>query len=71
MVDLFKGAHKSPAFTAINLTGDSLTVADFSIGAWMVYGGQAGFPLDRYPEIPRWYAALAALPGWRKAVPPA
>jgi glutathione S-transferase len=53
------------------VTGDSLTVADFSIGAWMVYGGQAGFPLDNYPEITRWYAGLVALPAWKKAVPPA
>ena len=49
------------------VTGDDLTVADLSIGAWMVYGGQAGFPLDDYPEITRWYASVVALPAWRKA----
>ena len=49
------------------VTGDTLTVADISIGAWMVYGGQAGFPLDAYPEITRWYASIVALPAWRKA----
>ena len=53
------------------VTGDTLTVADFSIAAWMVYGGQAGFPLDPYPEITRWYAGIVALPAWKKAVPPA
>ena len=51
------------------LAGDTLTVADASVGAWMVYGGQAGYPLDAYPEIPRWYAQLVALPSWGKAVP--
>lgn len=49
--------------------GDSLTVADFSLGAWMAYAGPAGFPLDGYPEITRWYAGLAALPAWKKALP--
>lgn len=53
------------------LTGERLTVADISIGAWMVYGEQAGFPLDEYLEITRWYAGLAALPGWKKSVLPA
>jgi glutathione S-transferase len=52
------------------VAGDALTVADFSIGAWMVYGEQAGFPLESYPEITRWYAGLAALPGWQKALAP-
>lgn len=51
------------------VTGDAFTVADISIGAWMVYGSQAGFPLDKYPEITRWYASIAALPAWQKAVP--
>jgi glutathione S-transferase len=53
------------------LAGDMLTVADISVGSWMVYAGQAGFPLDEYPAITRWYADLAALPAWQKAVPPA
>ena len=49
------------------VTGNALTVADFSIGAWMVYGGHAGFPLDPYPEITRWYASVVALSAWKKA----
>lgn len=53
------------------VTGSALTLADLSIGSWMVYGGQAGYPLDAYPEIPRWYAQLVSLPAWKKAMPPA
>jgi glutathione S-transferase len=53
------------------VTGDRLTVADFSLGAWLVYADPAGLPLDDHPEIVRWYAALAALPGWRRALPSA
>jgi glutathione S-transferase len=51
------------------VAGDSLTVADFSLGAGLVYAVPAGIPLDAYPEIARWYADLAALPGWQKALP--
>ena len=53
------------------LAGDMLTVADISVASWMVYAGQADYPLDEYPEIARWYASLAALPAWQKAVSPA
>jgi glutathione S-transferase len=51
------------------VAGDTLTVADVSLGAWMVYAEEAGYPLDGYPAIVRWYAMLAALPGWRRALP--
>ncbi len=51
------------------VAGDALTVADVSLAAWMVYADEAGYPLDAYPEIARWYAALAALPGWQRALP--
>lgn len=52
------------------VAGDALTVADFSLGAGLVYARPARIPLDPYPEIVRWYDALAALPGWRDALPP-
>jgi glutathione S-transferase len=52
------------------VTGERLTVADFALGAWLVHARPAGLPLDGYPEIVRWYAALAALPGWQRALPP-
>jgi glutathione S-transferase len=51
------------------VAGDALTVADVSLGAWMVYAEEAGYPLDEYRAIVRWYGALAALPGWRRALP--
>ena len=53
------------------VTGDRLTVADFSLGAWMVYAEPAGFPLEEDPEITRWYAGLMTLPAWKQALPPA
>src|ERR1700724_3020514 len=37
------------------VTGDTLTVADFSLGAPMNYAEMAHFPLDSYREITRWF----------------
>jgi glutathione S-transferase len=50
------------------VTGDDLTLADLSLGAWMVHAADAGYPLDGYREIARWYAALAALPAWTRSI---
>jgi glutathione S-transferase len=52
------------------VTGDQLTVADFSLGAWLVYADPAGLPLGGHPEIVRWYAELCTLPAWQRALPP-
>jgi len=48
------------------VTGDDLTIADFSLGAPLNYAEMARFPLQPYGEIRRWFAALAALPAWRR-----
>ncbi|MBS0472669.1 MAG: glutathione S-transferase family protein [Proteobacteria bacterium] len=48
--------------------GDTLTVADISLGATLVRGDEAGVPLGEYRGIQRWRADIAALPGWRAAV---
>jgi glutathione S-transferase len=52
------------------ITGDALTVADFSIGAWLNYAQMAGYPIDGCTDIQRWYAALAELPAWRASIVP-
>ena len=51
------------------VTGDTLTVADFGLGGPLMYAAPAAIPIANYPEIARWYAALAELPGWKKATP--
>ena len=43
------------------VTGDTLTTADFALGAGMVYAQQAGIPVADYPEIVRWYDVLLRL----------
>jgi glutathione S-transferase len=47
------------------VTGDALTVADFSLGAVMNLAEMAHFPMAPYAQIKRWYATLSALPAWR------
>jgi glutathione S-transferase len=46
------------------LVGDKLTIADFSIGGMIPNALAVGLSIDQFPEISRWYAQLAALPGW-------
>jgi glutathione S-transferase len=57
------------------VTGDKLTIVDFSIAAPLVYAEKAHLPLGDYGEIRRWYGAVSALPAWQQtvtaSVPPA
>ena len=50
------------------VTGETLTLADFSIGASMNLGDMAHYPIAQYAEIKRWYASLRALPAWQKTL---
>jgi glutathione S-transferase len=46
------------------LVSNQLTIADFSIGGMIPNALAVGLSIDQFPEISRWYAQLAALPGW-------
>jgi glutathione S-transferase len=50
------------------VTGDALTLADFSLGSPLHYAAQGRFPLEPYAEIRRWHAGLMALPAWQKTI---
>jgi len=50
------------------LTGDRLTIADFSVGALVPTAVRLGLPVDRFPDVGRWYETLAELPAWRDAL---
>jgi glutathione S-transferase len=50
------------------LIGERLTIADFSIGAFVPSAARMGLPVARFPEIGRWYESLAKLPAWRDAL---
>jgi glutathione S-transferase len=51
--------------------GNTLTLADFSLGAWLNMAQPARFPLEQYMKIKRWHASLMELPAWRSALAPA
>lgn len=50
------------------VTGDTLTLADFALGAPLNYAGEGCFPLEPYGEIRRWHADLMTLPAWKKTI---
>ena len=50
------------------VTGDTLTLADFALGAPLNYAAEGRFPLASYPEIRRWHASLMTLPAWQKTI---
>lgn len=49
------------------VAGESLTVADISLGAALVSADQAKMPIEPFRGIQRWRTDLASLPGWSKA----
>ena len=50
------------------VTGEKLTLADFSLGASMNLAEMAHYPVAQYAQIKRWYATLRALPSWQKTL---
>src|SRR5207253_4352895 len=50
------------------LCGDELTLADFSVGAWLNYAERAAYPIDELGQVRRWYAGLVELPAWRESI---
>ena len=55
------------------LAGNDLTIADFSVGAWVPNAQRLELPIAKYTEIMRWYDGLASLPAWQASLvrPPA
>jgi len=54
------------------ITGDTLTLADFSVGAMsaLVLSKSSRVPLEDYPKIKSWYLRLEAIPEWAASGPP-
>ena len=50
------------------VTGDTPTVADFSLAAPLNYTQMARIPIEPYREIRRWYDTMHALPAWQKTL---
>jgi glutathione S-transferase len=50
------------------LTGDTPTIADFSVGGLVPSAERLQLPVAGFPELQRWYRGLASLEGWKAAV---
>ena len=53
------------------LTGDTLSIADFSVAITLPYAEKAGLPLDDCPAILRWHDRLMQIDAWRDPWPTA
>lgn len=53
------------------ITGDTLTLADLSVGAMsaLVLSKSSRVPLEKYPNIKSWYLRLEAIPEWAESGP--
>ena len=51
------------------VVGDTLTIADFAVGAALPYAEGAKLPLDGFTGIARWADRLNELPAWRDPYP--
>ncbi len=53
------------------ILGESLTIADLSIAATLMYAKPAALPLEGYPHLLAWFARVQAQAAWRSTEPPA
>ena len=51
------------------VTGDFLTLADFSIACVISYSDLVPIPVTDYANIVSWYERLSDIPAWKKSVP--
>jgi glutathione S-transferase len=77
MTEVAKGTEKFHRVAAVLngqlegnkfVTGDTLTLADFSLGSAMIIAEAARYPVEPYGNIKRWHATLSALPAWQKTL---
>ena len=52
------------------VTGDTLTLADFSVGAYLGYAQICELPLDEFQHVSRWWTALTDTPSGQTLRPP-
>ncbi|NIO38803.1 MAG: glutathione S-transferase family protein [Burkholderiales bacterium] len=53
------------------LVGNQVTLADLSVGSYLMYAEAARFPWKPYDEIRRWYTGLEQVEAWKASAPPA
>ena len=51
------------------LVGERMTLADLAVAAELTYAEATELPMDEFPNIQRWFAAIEALPAWQSTRP--
>ncbi len=51
------------------LVGDTMTLADISVGSWLTFYKEAKIPVEGFAEIIRWRESLEAMDSWKTAAP--
>ncbi|TAL45525.1 MAG: glutathione S-transferase family protein, partial [Methylovulum sp.] len=51
------------------LVGDTLTLADLSVGSFLDLSEMAQYPIAPYTEIQRWYRNIEQVPAWQSSAP--
>ncbi len=51
------------------LVGETMTLADLAVAANLTFAKPCELPLDEFPNIQRWYAAIEELPAWKATRP--
>ncbi len=49
------------------VAADRITVADFSLAAFLTFAEPAHMPIDPYSNLRRWHSAVTSLPAWSDA----
>jgi glutathione S-transferase len=72
-----RGTHNFARFAAVLdhhlqgrtwITGEHLTIADFSVGTLVPTAACCGLPVNDFREVRRWSESLMTLPAWRDAL---
>lgn len=48
------------------VVGNSLTLADLTLGSSLMYAKQTEVPIGEFPNIEAWFSRITALEGWKK-----
>jgi glutathione S-transferase len=51
------------------LVGDSLTLADLTLAASLMYAKQAEAPLAEFPNLQAWFSRISEMDAWKKTSP--
>jgi glutathione S-transferase len=51
------------------LVGNTLTLADICVGAFLMYASQARIPIEPYQNIRRWVSRMNTMPAWEQSLP--